>query len=318
MAAYSIDLRQKILSAWQNKEGTQRDLAKRFKVSLSFIRDFLRRYRETGEITARPQGGDRRSKLKGKEQELLKIMVAEQSDIYLREIKEVIKERTEIEVSISSLSRTLKRLKLRRKKTLVASEQATERVQKLRYEFRHWLDTIDIKNLVFIDETGVNLAMTRYYGRGENGVRVYDERPGNKGKNITLIGAMSDEGLIATMTFLGSFNTASFLVFIEQILLPQLWMGAIIVMDNLPVHYANTAKSLIESVGAKIKFLPPYSPDLSPIELCWSKLKEILRSAKTRTFDALDVAITMAVNAITDENALNWFNHCGLFFEPIR
>ncbi len=168
----------------------------------------------------------------------------------------------------------------------------------MRYEFRRWLDTIDIKNLVFIDETGVNLAMTRHYGRGENGVRVYDERPGNKGKNITLIGAMSDEGLIATMTFLGSLNPASFLVFIEQLLLPQLWMGAIIVMDNLPVHYANAAKSLIESVGAKIKFLPPYSPDLSPIELCWSKLKEILRSAKTRTFDALDVAITMAVNAI--------------------
>jgi len=89
-------------------------------------------------------------------------------------------------------------------------------------------------------------------------------------------------------------------------------------MDNLPVHYANSAKVLIESVGAKIKFLPTYSPDLSPIELCWSKLKEILRSAKTRTFDAFDETITMAVNAITDENALNWFDHCGLFFSPIR
>ncbi|MBD1922614.1 transposase [Microcoleus sp. FACHB-831] len=116
MAAYSIDLRKKILSAWQNKEGTQRDLAKRFKVSLSFIRDFLRRYRETGEITARPQGGYRRSKLKEKEQELLKIMVTEQSDIYLREIQEAIKEQKGIEVSISSLSRTLNRLKLKRKK----------------------------------------------------------------------------------------------------------------------------------------------------------------------------------------------------------
>ena len=188
----------------------------------------------------------------------------------------------------------------------------------MRYEFRRWLDTIDIKNLVFIDERGVNLAMTRHYGRGENGVRVYDKRPGNKGKNISLIGAMSDEGLIATMTFPGSLNSTSFLVFIEQILLPQLWIGAIVVMDNLPVHYAKTAKYLIESVGAKIQFLPPYSPDLSPIELCWSKLKEILRSAKTRTSDTLDEAITMAVNAITDENALNWFNHCGLFFEPIR
>lgn len=118
MAAYSIDLRQKILSAWQNFEGTQRELAKRFKVSLSFLRDFLRRYRETGEIAARTQGGDGRSKQKGKEQELLKIIVTEKSDIYLREIKEEIKERPGIEVSISSWSRTLNRLKLRRKKKL--------------------------------------------------------------------------------------------------------------------------------------------------------------------------------------------------------
>lgn len=119
MAAYSIDLRQKILSAWQNFEGTQRELAKRFKVSLSFLRDFLRRYRETGEIAARTQGGDGRSKQKGKEQELLKIIVTEKSDIYLREIKEEIKERPGIEVSISSLSRTLNRLKLRRKKNFI-------------------------------------------------------------------------------------------------------------------------------------------------------------------------------------------------------
>jgi len=89
-------------------------------------------------------------------------------------------------------------------------------------------------------------------------------------------------------------------------------------MDNLSVHYAEIAIALIESVGAKVKFLPPYSPDLSPIELCGSKFKEMLRSAKTRTSDALNEAITQAVDAITDENALNGFNHWGLFFEPIR
>jgi transposase len=95
-------------------------------------------------------------------------------------------------------------------------------------------------------------------------------------------------------------------------------MGAIVAMDNLFVHYAEIAIALIESVGVKVKFLPPYSPDLSPIELCWSKLEEMLRFAKARTSDALNEAITKAVDAITDENALNWFNHCGLFFEPIR
>ena len=188
----------------------------------------------------------------------------------------------------------------------------------MRYEFRRWLDTIDVKNLVFIDETGLNLAMIRLYGRCEGGGRIYDDRPGNTGKNITLIGAISDEGLIAAMTFTGGLNTAIFLVFIEKILLPQLWDGAIVAMDNLPVHYAEIAKTLIESVGAKVKFIPPYSPDLSPIELCWSKLKEIIRSAKARTIEALDAAITMAINAITDEDALNWFHHCGICFEPFR
>jgi len=83
------------------------------------------------------------------------------------------------------------------------------------------------------------------------------------------------------------------------------------------IDYAETTKVLIESIGAFVKFLPPYWSDLSPIELCWSKLKEILRSQGARTSDALDEAITMAINFITDEKALNWFNYCGLFFEPI-
>jgi len=117
-AAYSMDIRQKILSAWQNKEGTQRELAARFKVSLSFISEFFREYRETGEIAPKPQGGDRRSKIKDQEEELLKKIVTEQNDIYLREIQAAIKEQTKIEVSISSLSRTLKRLDIRRKKKL--------------------------------------------------------------------------------------------------------------------------------------------------------------------------------------------------------
>ncbi len=115
-AAYSLDLRKKILSAWQNKEGSQRKLAKRFKVSLSFIRDFLRRYRETGEIGAKPQGGDRRAKIKGIDQEVLKKIITERSDIYLREVQEALQQRTGIDVSVSSLCRTLKRLKLGRKK----------------------------------------------------------------------------------------------------------------------------------------------------------------------------------------------------------
>jgi transposase len=116
MAAYSIDLRKKIFSAWKNKEGSQREIAKRFKVSLSFVRDMLRRYRETDKIEALPQGGDRRSKLKGEEEELLKKMVAQTNDIYLREIQELIQHKMGVEISLSSLSRNLNRLNLGRKK----------------------------------------------------------------------------------------------------------------------------------------------------------------------------------------------------------
>lgn len=117
-AAYSLDLRKKILSAWQNKEGSQRELAKRFKVSLAFIRNFLRRYRETGEIAAQPQGGDRRSLIKGKDKELLQKLVREQNDIYLRELQSSLFNHIGIEVSESTLCRQLKGLKLGRKKKL--------------------------------------------------------------------------------------------------------------------------------------------------------------------------------------------------------
>jgi transposase len=116
-AAYSIDLRTKILQAYQNKEGSQRQIAARFDVSASFVRNLLRKYRETGEVAAKPQGGDRRSKLTEQQQEMLKEIISEKSDICLHEIQSIVQERTGISISISSLSKTLIRLKLRRRKT---------------------------------------------------------------------------------------------------------------------------------------------------------------------------------------------------------
>lgn len=151
---------------------------------------------------------------------------------------------------------------------------------------------------MFIDETGVHLGMTRLYGRAPIGERLYgSEAPGDSGKNISLIGGMSIDGLIATMSIVGSVNTDVFLFYIQEILIPQLWVGAIIVMDNLSVHHAVVVREAIEAVGASVVFLPPYSPDLSPIELCWSKLKQLLRSAKARTHEALDQALTKIVGS---------------------
>lgn len=184
----------------------------------------------------------------------------------------------------------------------------------MRFDYRDWVLGIDPHNLVFIDESGINLGMTRLRGRAMRGERLYDCCPGNRGSNISLIGALSLEGLIATMSLPGSVNTEVFMTYVRQILVPQLWRGAIVVMDNLTVHKADRIREIIQTVGAEVVFLPPYSPDLSPIELCWSKLKQCLRTAKARTTEALNQALTQIINyQIFSDDAIGWFEHCGLF-----
>ena len=155
--------------------------------------------------------------------------------------------------------------------------------------------------------------MSRLCARAVDGERAVGSVPGTKGENVSLVGALSIRGLVAAMTVPGSINTEAFVIYLTQVLVPQLWKGAIVVMDNLKVHYAERVRVAIESVGAKVKFLPPYSPDLSPIELCWSKLKQFLRSSEARTLESLNQAMGQSVNYITDDDALGWFNHCGLF-----
>ena len=131
---------------------------------------------------------------------------------------------------------------------------------------------------VFIDETGLNLAMNRHYARAKKGKRASSHCPYNRGRNMTLIGAIALRGFLAPFTFKGWTNQAAFLTYVSEVLLPQLWPGACVVMDNLPTHKALKVRELIESVGAQVVFLSPYSPDFNPIENCWSKIKEYLRS----------------------------------------
>ena len=157
-------------------------------------------------------------------------------------------------------------------------------------------------------------ALTRLYARAVDGERAVDATPRNRGDNVSLIGALSLDGLIAAMTLKGSVNTPTFLTYVSEVLAPQLWQGAIVVMDNLRVHYAES----VRQAGSKRweprrVFLPPYSPELSPIELCWSKLKQFLRSCKARSYDALDQAMTDGISYISEDDAWGWFNHCGLF-----
>src|SRR4028119_692385 len=126
------------------------------------------------------------------------------------------------------------------------------------------LTCVDVRNLVFIDEAGVHLGMTRLWARAHQGQRAVDKVPRNRGTNVSLIGALSLDGLIASMTLNGSVDTLAFLSYVTEVLAPQLWVGAIVVMDNLKVHHAYSVRTAIEGVGARVVFLPPYSLLLVP------------------------------------------------------
>ena len=155
------------------------------------------------------------------------------------------------------------------------------------------------------------MALTRLYGRAPRGARVVDAVPQNYGHSVTLLGVLGSAGLTATMSVDGPTDTEVLRAFVEQILVPTLKPGDIVVMDNLRVHQVVCIREAIEAAGAQVLYLPPYSPDLSPIEECWSKLKAHLRTLGARTREALDEALTQAVTAITAEDAQGWFNHCG-------
>lgn len=156
----------------------------------------------------------------------------------------------------------------------------------------------------------MNLAYSRLYARSEKGTRAYGFKPYYKRENLTLVGAIGLKGFLGGLTFTGGINGQIFRFFIEQILVPSLWPGANVVMDNLPAHKVEGIREMIESVGASVIYLSPYSPDFNPIENAWSKLKQYLRSVAARTYEALDRAVTSGLNSITITDLKNWFTHC--------
>ncbi len=157
----------------------------------------------------------------------------------------------------------------------------------------------------------MNLGFTRRFGRARPGQRVVEGTPGDSGPHYTLLAAVSVQGIQAPWILEGAMDGVAFKVYVEQVLVPTLRPGDIVLMDNLSFHKAPCIRTLIESVGARLEFLPPYSPDLNPIELCWSKVKTALRTAKARTFEALLEALADAFGSVTPHDTQAWFAHCG-------
>jgi len=198
-----------------------------------------------------------------------------------------------------------------KKKSLHAAERDSERVEQARAHYRELIASLEVSRLKFVDESGVNLALTRRYGRAPKGLRVAGAVPQNYGQHVTLLGAMSLAGVGAVMTVEGATDAEVFRAYVKHVLGPTLVPGDIVMLDNLSVHKATGIQQMLARRRTRLRYLPPYSPDLAPIASCWSKLKTYLRQAQARTHDALDAAIAQALATITPADARGWFTHCG-------
>src|SRR3954453_2510468 len=254
MTPYSQDLRQRIVDTIQRGDGTIRQVADRFLVSLSFVTRLLHLYRGTGSGEPRPHGGGNPAGLPPEDLERLRELIRERPDATLEEC------RTHLGASCSlmTISRALSRLGLSRKKKVPrAADQALPDVQEKRRDFCEELAGVDPRRLVFVDECGANTAMTRRYGRAPAGQRVYTDTPGSW-ESITLTCGMRLSGATAGLAFPGATNTGTFEAYVEEVLVPEWRPNDVVVGDNLKPHQSEEA---IEAAGAEVVPLPPYSPD---------------------------------------------------------
>jgi transposase len=189
----------------------------------------------------------------------------------------------------------------------VAAARDAARREQWHRDARH----LDAHHFVVVDETSTTIALTRHYAWAPKNERAHGAVPRNHGVPTTLVAALTTQGLGPAMTRQGPIDTAAFVAYVEHVLGPSLHPGQIVLLDNLSAHKAAAVRTLIEQRQCQLLFLPPYSPDFSPIELAFSKLKDFLRQAGARTQEALDVAISTAVDRITPEEAHHFFSHCG-------
>src|SRR6266550_1164873 len=303
MTAYSQDLRQRILETVQRGEGSLRQIARRFLVSLSFVTRLLQLYRSTGSIQPKPHRGGNPAKLGPQDLERLRELVRQQPDATLEELRQ----RLGVACSTMAICRALKKMGLSLKKKVPrAAEQGRPDVQERRQEFSAELAGVDPHRLVFVDECGANTAMTRTHGRAPVGQRVFATTPG-RWESITLTCGLRLGGVTAALAFPGATNTAVFEHYVEQVLVPELKPGDVVIWDNLKPHQSEEAIEAVEAAKAHVVPLPPWSPDLTPIEEMISKVKGSMRSAAARTKEAVYAAFGSALHDVTPDNTAGWF-----------
>jgi transposase len=304
MRPLSIDLRTRIVATVELGEHSLRELVELFAVDLSTIVRLLQLYRRTGSVEPKPHGGGAVPKLDAQAVARLLELVGEQPDATLLELRD----RLGVDCGIMTIFRALKQNRITyKKKTYHADERDSSRVQEQRHAFQEKLAAVDPKHLVFVDETGATTAMGRTYGRALAGERVQASAPG-AWKNVTLISGLRTSGVVAPMALPGATDRLAFETYVERVLVPELRAGDVVVWDNLSSHKSAAAVAAVEEAGAKVEPLPVYSPDLTPIEEMFSKIKAGLRTIAARSIDTVVDAMGKALETVTAEDAFGWFH----------
>jgi transposase len=305
MGPYSMDLRRRVAEAVDNQEGSLRQLARRFGVSVTFITRLLARRRQTGALAPRPHGGGHRPALDEAGQQRLRQLLKDQPDATLEELAQ------RLGCGRMAVWRTLRQLKItRKKKGRRADERGRPDVQQKRQAFCAELADIDPEKLVFVDEMGATTAMARTYGRAPKGERVYGSVPG-QWQSMTLISGMRLSGVLAPWAFPGATDTAGFQTYTQAVLAPALREGDVVIWDNLKPHKDKGVIEAVEQAGARVLPAPPWSPDLVPIEKMFSKVKEFLRAAAARATEALVDVMGQALESVCPQDIRGWFKSCG-------
>ncbi len=177
--------------------------------------------------------------------------------------------------------------------------------------FRQQVSGLARKRLVFIDESGFHLALTRRYGRARRGARAVYTVPTNRGLNLSVISSVRLHGVVASLSVKGAIDTPIFDTYINELLMPQIHARDIVLLDNLPVHLSSQIEAAVASRKGEVMWLPAYSPDFSPIEPFWSKVKTVVRGKEPRTELELNTALTAAINSVSRADIDGWFRHCG-------
>jgi len=199
------------------------------------------------------------------------------------------------------------------KKSLIA----TERDEAVRAAWREAVSTLNPADLVFVDETSTHTALTRRRARAPRGERAVGRTPRNHGPNMTLLASLTPEGIGPSVAIPGAVDGAAFVAYAERVLAPSLRPGQVVVLDNLSAHKREAARTAVEAMGARLLFLPPYSPDFNPIELAFAKVKERLRAAAERTPDGLFAATAAAIDTVSATDVHGFSAHCGFPLAPI-